>query len=154
VRHCKIFRKKKTYTFSLSFYTKFRTCLQLQWCGGEILAKWDDSHSESGHSLPIHFKQIRLTVLLSGNFDFWNRKTSTNKPSATFTYLHCDCAAETWLVGKQRYRNSSVQSEALTVGWFQVLFFRVADVCWRFRSCGMWCGSGRFEGSFCLHLQC
>jgi hypothetical protein len=38
-----------------------------------------------------------------------------------FTDLHCDCRAETWLVGQQRQRNCSVQSAGLTVAWFQVL---------------------------------
>jgi hypothetical protein len=120
------FFEKKIYIYNLalSFYTRVQKCLQFQWCGGEIVAKWDDSHRESSHSLPIHFKQIRLTALLSRNFDFWNRSKSpieTLTTEQSFRHLHGDCTAETWLGGQQRYRNCSVQSVGLTVGWFQVL---------------------------------
>ena len=95
----KIFFEKKKYKFSIPFYTRFQTCPPFQWCGGEILAKWDDSYRESGHSLPIHFKQIWLTFPLSRNFDFWKWNKLTNKTLTTeqpFTHSHCDCTAETW----------------------------------------------------------
>jgi hypothetical protein len=96
VQHCKFFRKIKTYKFSLSFYTYFQTCLPFQWSGGEILAKREDSHSESSHILPIHFKQSRLTALLSRHFDFWNWNKSIIKTltkEQPFTNLHSDCTA-------------------------------------------------------------
>jgi hypothetical protein len=122
--HCKFFRMRKTYKFSLFLCTRIQTFLPFQGCGGKVLAVREDLHSDSGHSFPVHLRQIRQTALLSRNSEFWNWYKSIIKTLTTeqsFRYSHCHCTAETSLVGQQRKRNCSVQSAGLTVGWFQVL---------------------------------